>query len=217
MVSAVTPTGTRQVVCGDGIAWLREAELGPAHAVITSLPDHSEVPELGVDGWKQWFVATVALICGRIAPEAVAIFYQTDVKYDGRWIDKGYLVHKGIEEAGSALLWHKLVCRVPPGTTTFGRPAYAHVLCASRELRIAPGASTPDVLPGLGDMSWSRAMGRAACEMAIDFLVANTVCRVVVDPFCGQGSILAAANARGLDAIGVELSRRRAAKARLAE
>jgi tRNA G10 N-methylase Trm11 len=38
----------------------------------------------------------------------------------------------------------------------------------------------------------------------------------VVDPFCGQGSALAAANAHGLDAIGVELSRRRAAAARKA-
>jgi tRNA G10 N-methylase Trm11 len=47
-------------------------------------------------------------------------------------------------------------------------------------------------------------------------LVASLDARVVVDPFCGFGSILAAANAHGLDAIGVELSRRRAAKARRA-
>jgi tRNA G10 N-methylase Trm11 len=64
-------------------------------------------------------------------------------------------------------------------------------------------------------MSWSRAMGAAACEAAICFL-ASIDARVVVDPFCGQGSILAAANAHGLDAIGVELSRRRAARARRA-
>jgi len=37
---------------------------------------------------------------------------------------------------------------------------------------------------------------------------------VVVDPFCGVGTVLAIANAQGLDAIGVELTRRRAAKAR---
>ena len=64
-------------------------------------------------------------------------------------------------------------------------------------------------------MSWSRAMGAAACEAAVRFLV-SIGARVVVDPFCGQGSILAAANAHGLDAIGVELSRRRAARARRA-
>jgi tRNA G10 N-methylase Trm11 len=64
-------------------------------------------------------------------------------------------------------------------------------------------------------MAWSRAMGAAACEAAVRFL-ASIGARVVVDPFCGQGSILAAANASGLDAIGVELSRRRAARARRA-
>ena len=62
-------------------------------------------------------------------------------------------------------------------------------------------------------MTWSRAMGTRACDAAVAF-VASLGARVVVDPFCGMGSVLAAANARGLDAIGVELSRRRAAKAR---
>jgi hypothetical protein len=121
----------------------------------------------------------------------------------------------GADAAGSHALFHKIVCRVPPGTTTFGRPAYAHLLCTSRTRRLAPGASTPDVLPELGAMSWSRAMGAAACDAAVRFLVSIGT-RVVVDPFCGQGSILAAANAHGLSAIGVELSRRRAARARRA-
>jgi hypothetical protein len=187
------------------------------HAIITSLPDHSEVPALGVEGWKRWFIDTVALACRVVADQAVTIFYQTDVKHDGRWIDKGHLVQCGAEAAGSHLLWHKLVCRVPPGTITYGRPAYAHLLCVSRELRLAPGASTADVLPALGTMSWSRAMGSAACDAAIRFLLTSTACRTVVDPFCGLGSILAAANHAGLDAVGVELSRRRAARARQAQ
>jgi tRNA G10 N-methylase Trm11 len=36
----------------------------------------------------------------------------------------------------------------------------------------------------------------------------------VVDPFCGVGTVLAVANETGLDAIGVELNRKRARKAR---
>ena len=155
------------------------------------------------------------LACGALPDDAVGVFYQTDVKHDGRWIDKGHLVLCGADAAGSHALWHKIVCRVAPGTTTFGRPAYAHLVCVSRARRLSPGASTPDVLPALGAMSWSRAMGSAACEAAIAF-IATTGARTVVDPFCGQGSALAAANAHGLDAIGVELSRRRAARARTA-
>jgi hypothetical protein len=205
----------REVHVGDGVAWLaRAAPLPSGHAIVTSLPDHSEVPELGFEGWRRWFVETAALACRAVAGEAVAIFYQTDVKRDGRWVDKAFLVQRAMEEAGSALLWHRVVCRVPAGTTTFGRPAYAHLLCSSRALRVAPRQSAPDVLPELGEMTWPRAMGRAACEAVAGFLLAHTACRTVVDPFCGLGTMLAVANAHGLAAVGVERSAKRAERAR---
>ncbi|CAN5923384.1 hypothetical protein BH11MYX3_BH11MYX3_21670 [soil metagenome] len=205
----------REVHCGDGVAFLASGRMPADHAIFTSLPDHSEVPTMGVPAWKRWFIETVTLACSAIADDAVAIFYQTDVKHDGRWIDKGHLVLTGADAASSHALWHKVVCRVPAGMVTFGRPAYAHVICVSRERRLSPGTSTADVLPALGKMSWARAMGSAACEVAIGF-IASTGARTVVDPFCGQGTALVAANAHGLDAIGVELSKRRAAKARTA-
>lgn len=204
---------TRVVHHGDGIEFLKREPLPADHAIVTSLPDHSELPELGIAGWKRWFIETVELACRAVADEAVAIFYQTDVKHDGLWVDKSHLVMSGADAAGSHALWHKIACRVPPGTTTFGRPAYAHYICISRTRRLVPGASTPDVLPSLGTMSWSRAMGTAVCDAIVGF-VAITGARTIVDPFCGMGSVLAAANAHGLDAIGVELSRRRASKAR---
>ncbi len=206
-------SATRTVEQGDGVAWLARAALPPDHAIVTSLPDISEVPELG-DGWAAWFVDTVALACRQLADDAVAMFYQTDIKRDGRWIDKGYLVQRGAEAAGSYLLWHKVVCRVAPGAITMGRPSYTHLLAFSRALRVSPGQSTADVLPTTGAMTWSRAMGVAACEVAARFLVRDTACRVVVDPFCGQGTMLAVANAHGLDAIGIERVARRVRKAR---
>jgi hypothetical protein len=209
-----SPAPARTVHQGDGVAFLAAAALPADHAVVTSLPDHSELPELGFDGWRRWFIDTAALACRQVADDAVAMFYQTDVKHDGRWVDKAFLVGLGAEQAGSHVLWHKIVCRVAPGTITFGRPAYAHLVCVSRRLRLLPGQSSADVLPALGDMPWPRAMGTRACEAACDFLLAHTACRVVVDPFCGVGTMLAVANARGLDAIGVELSRKRAERAR---
>jgi hypothetical protein len=204
----------REVLCGDGVAFLQRGRLPEDHAVVTSLPDLSELPALGPEGWRAWFVEAAALACAAVADEAVAVFYQTDVKRDGRWIDKAHLVLAGAERAGSHLLWHKVVCRAPAGTTTFGRPAYAHLLALSRGLRLPPGRSTPDVLPRLGEMTWARAMGREACEAVARFLVADTRCRVVVDPFCGLGTMLAVANAHGLDALGVERSPKRAERAR---
>jgi hypothetical protein len=208
---------TRTVHHGDGVAWLEGATLPADHAIVTSLPDLSEVPKLGHDGWRRWFVDTAALACRRVADEAVAIFFQTDVKREGVWIDKGFLVQLGAEAAGSQLLWHKIVCRAPAGTITFGRPAYAHLLCFSRGLRLAPAQSSADVVPRLGEMPWPRAMGTEACEATCRFLLAHTACRTVVDPFCGLGTMLASANAHGMDAIGVELSAKRAERARALE
>lgn len=200
---------TRIVHHGDGVAWLRDADLA-GMAVVTSLPDHSELT-LGLDGWKAWFTDVARLACEKAD---VAVFYQTDVKHEGLWVDKAYLVARGAEAAGAGCLFHKVVCRVPPGTTTYGRPAYAHLLAFSRTSRLEPGQSTPDVLPEVGDMPWPRAMGTAACDAIARFLLAYTPCRTVVDPFCGHGTMLAVANRNGLAAIGVELSRKRAEKAR---
>jgi hypothetical protein len=196
----------RTVHHGDGLAWLRSQRLPDDHAIVTSLPDSSEVAKLDFAQWELWFSATAAELCRAVTETSVAIFFQTDVKRDGHWV--------GARAAGAHLLWHKVVCRAPAGITTFGRPAYAHLLCFSRGLRLETGQSSPDVLPALGHMTWARAMGVQACEATCDFLLAHTACRTVVDPFCGVGSMLAVANARGLGAIGVELSRKRAERAR---
>jgi len=182
--------------------------------VVTSLPDLSEVPALGFDGWREWFVEAAALACRAVADEAVAILYQTDVKRDGRWVDKAHLAELGADRAGSALLFHRVVCRVAPGVITFGRPAFAHLLGFSRALRVPPSASTADVIVRPGAMTWARAMPREACEAVARFLLGRTRCRTVIDPFCGAGTMLAVANAHGLDAVGVERSPKRAARAR---
>ncbi len=211
----MSDAASRVVHCGDGVAWLAAASLDGC-AVVTSMPDHSEMT-LGFDGWRAWFIDTAALICRRLPDEGVAIFYQTDVKWEGRQVDKGYLVSRGAEIAGSACLFHKIVCRTAPGGVTYGRPAYAHLLAFSRDRRLEPGRSTADVLPRLGDMPWARAMGVDACTAAARFLVAEQAATTVVDPFCGHGTMLAVANQHGLDAIGVELSRKRAEKARIFE
>lgn len=206
---------TRTVHTAEAVAWLEaQPRFGPDASVVTSMPDSSEIPALGFDGWRQWFTRTAELICAKVHDDAVAIFYQTDVKLDGRWVDKGFLVSLGAERAGSHCLWHKVVCRAPAGITTFGRPAYAHLLCFSRHKRLAKAESFADVLPRLGEMTWARAMGLEACEAIAQFLVKFTATKTVIDPFCGVGTMLAVANRHGLDAIGVELSNKRAEKAR---
>lgn len=204
---------TRTVHCAEAWSWLAENSVPPTTAFFTSLPDSTELPRQSFPQWKDWFVESTRRICERCPPQQVSIFFQTDVKRNGVWVDKSYLCQRGAELAGVELLWHKVVCRAPAGVTTFGRPAYAHLLCFSKELRIPPAHSTPDVIPTLGSMTWSRAVGLDACRAAMSFLRRHTSADTVIDPFCGEGTVLAVANEFGLNALGVDLSAKRVRKA----
>ncbi len=207
-------TPRRTVHCADALQFLREQPLGAGDAVFTSMPDSSEMKRLDFVAWQEWFADAARAVVAAVAPHSAAIFYQTDVKRDGAWVDKAYLVQRGAYAAGARLLWHKIVCRAPAGIATGARPGYAHLLCFSIELRDVAARATADVLPELGAMTWSRAIGRHAAEAGVAWLREHAGARCIVDPFCGVGTVLAVANRQGLDALGVELAPSRAAKAR---
>ncbi len=187
----------------------------PGCSFIPSLPDYSEFPSMSLNEWKEWFIGAARAVFDACPPEGVAIFYQTDLKHEGVWVDKAYLCQRAAEQAGADLLWHKTVCRVAAGNVTFGRPAYSHLLCFSRGVRAVVSKSTADVLPEMGEVTWTRGMGVQACATACRFVLSHTVTRTVVDPFCGHGTVLAVANELGMDGIGVELGGKRAERARL--
>jgi hypothetical protein len=71
-----------------------------------------------------------------------------------------------------------------------------------------------DVLPTVGERTWERGMGLEACLTVARFIKEHTPSHVLVNPFCGEGAMLAAASAVGLEAVGIERSAKRAALAR---
>jgi hypothetical protein len=204
----------REVHHAEALAWLRARGPLVGASVITSLPDVSEVPSLGFDGWRAWFEDAAALTMEHVADDAVAIFFQSDIRHRGLWVDKGHLILRAADRAQAAVLFHKIVCRRPAGTLTRGRASYSHLIGVSRGLRPNLRHATPDVLPAAGDMPSKKSMGVLACVDACRFILAETETRIVVDPFCGAGTVLAVANALGLDAIGVDLSLRQCRTAR---
>lgn len=215
-------TPSRTVHHGDGLAWLAaarsEGALGGV-SIITSLPDVSELPTLGPEGWERFFVDAARACCEAIDDDALAIFFQSDVKHPDAtrgsvWIDKGALVTRAAVEAGLATIFHRIVLRVPAGTVTHGRAAYSHLLGFSRRARLDLSRPGADVIPDAGPTTWTRGMGLHACRAACEAVISFTPTRVVLDPFCGHGTVLAVANELGLDAIGVELGGKRARKAR---
>lgn len=181
--------------------------------MITSLPDVSEVP-LDLAAWREWFVSAARRVIAWVPAGGVAIFFQSDIKKGGALVDKGYLVMRAAEDERADVLWHKIVCRKPAGTISFGRPSYSHMIAVAREGWTAPRSPGPDVVADAGLMTWTRAMGVEACRVACAYLRDNTATRLVVDPFCGRGTALAVANAMGFDALGVELNAKRCRAAR---
>jgi len=207
-VPALSLGPSRTVHQDDALAWLREHPADSRASVITSLPDVSEMPEHDFDSWRAWFATAVKTVLAWVPPEGVAIFFQTDVLNRGVWVDKSYLVQSAAEGNGLALVWHKIICRTAPGSVRPGRAGFSHLLCLSRLHQPAFRHALPDVLPDAGAEVSQKAMGALACTLACRFLLDATLARVVVDPFCGRGTVLAVANALGLDAIGVDRNAR---------
>lgn len=204
----------RSVLAEDAISWLKSSPVQEGASFVASMPDISEFPGYSLKEWKEWFTEAATLILSRCPDDGVTIFYQSDIKHEGTWVDKGFLCQKAAEALGHELLWHKVVCRSPAGIATFGRPAYSHMLCFSKTLKADVAKSTADVIPDLGEKTWQRGMGLEACLMIAKFIKEQTSSTLMINPFCGEGSMLAAANALELDALGIEKSPKRAEKAR---
>jgi hypothetical protein len=208
------PMPRREVHWADAIPWMKAQGRIAGACAVTSLPDVSEV-RLTLPQWRAWFLEAVRLVVDAVPHESAALFFQTDIKRDGVWIDKGGLVIRAAEDAGAHVLFHKIVCRRQPGLLTLGRPGYTHLIAVSRAMKCPDELPLPDVVVDAGRQTWVRAMGVRAAAHAVRFARDQVGAKTIVDPFCGVGTVLAVANALGLDAVGVELSKKRSEQARL--
>jgi hypothetical protein len=204
----------REIHCTDFFEWEKTTNILPGSSFVTSLPDISEF-NLDLENWKKWFISTAQLILKKTPKDGVTIFFQTDIKKEGRWIDKAFLIQRAAFELEIDQLFHKIVCRVPPGIATKGKPAYSHLLCFSKDITLDPGKSTADVLSETGSKTWERGMGVNVSLSIGKFLKQQILCETVINPFCGEGSMLAAANYFDMNAIGIERSPKRAEKAQM--
>lgn len=207
------PTPRREVHCADAISWMQAHGRIDGACAVTSLPDVSEVGK-ALPVWRAWFLDAVRRVVDSVADESAALFFQSDIKRDGVWIDKGSLVIRAAEDAGARVLFHKIVCRRPPGVLTYGRPGFTHLIAVSRAMKCPDILPLPDIITDAGRLPWVRAMGVRAAAHAVRFARDQVGARQVFDPFCGVGTVLAVANALGLDALGVELSKKRCEQSR---
>jgi hypothetical protein len=210
---AVTPTPRREIICADAIAWMQARGRIEGACAITSLPDVSEIGKT-LPVWREWFLQAARLVVESVPDDSAALFFQSDIKRDGTWIDKGALVIRAAEDAGARVLFHKVVCRRPAGMLTQGRPGFTHLIAVSRAMKCPDTLPIPDVIPDAGRSLWVRAMGVRAAAHAVRFARDHVGATLVFDPFCGVGTVSAVANALGLDALGVELAKKRCEQSR---
>lgn len=242
--AGVQPSGSgcsREVLNEDAVPWLESlGERGlPANCcVVTGVPDIHEVdPEgkNGIDWYCQWFRGVVELVLQRLPEGSLAIFMQTDIKVQKdnvdratarmgkeghywRWVDKAHLAMLAAEKVpGARLLWHKIIFSGLVGGGGGRNSAvsgYSHFFCFTTGPDPEPLDSFPfqDVVRK-GLSTWVAGSGAQATEEVCIYLYARG-CELVVDPFCGEGAVLAIANSCGMASLGVELSKKRAKTAR---
>jgi len=203
----------RDVQCADAIPWMLACGRIPDACAVTSLPDVSEV-NLTLPAWREWFMSAVRLVIDAVPDTSAALFFQSDIKHNGAWIDKGAMVVHAAEDAGARILFHKIICRRPPDALTYGRPGYPHLIAVSRVMDCPEVLPLPDVITDPGRQPWVRAMGIRAAAHAVRFARDQVGAKLIFDPFCGVGTVLAVANALGLEALGVEKSKKRCEQAR---
>lgn len=189
----------RKVICTDAVEWLKTNQ--NHKIIITSLPDKEEVG-MSMDEWKNWIVKTSKVIERSLADDGIVFFYQTDRRYKGQIIDKKHLIGNVFENSGYKLVLSKIVLKQKPNTTNLFRPTYTNLFAFSKKIKTSK--PTPDVIE-CGKMLYKNAMGFNAVKCCIDYLNAKKVDGVIVDPFCGMGSVLKISNELGFDAIGVDI------------
>lgn len=198
----------KTVVQMDCLQWLAANPLSDAHAIVASIPDSAELPNGAFEPWKQWFSDVAERIFTAAAPMSPIVFYQSDVRHGGAWVDKGFLVQQAAQKLGVPMLLHRIVCRQPAGTPTQGRALYSHMMLFSKELRLSHKHGYSDVIPDGGRAAWIRGIGIHSCEAIVRMLRQESPCDTLVHLFCGKGLLLEVARKEGMHAIGIDLSRK---------
>ena len=90
----------------DALVWLRANTPLAGASVVTSLPDVSELGGLDLAGWQAWFQDAAFQTLSAVPDEGVAIFFQSDIRHEGLWIDTGALVQQAAARARMPMLIH---------------------------------------------------------------------------------------------------------------
>lgn len=196
------------IICDDSLNYMQGKKFD---VIITSLPDMEEVG-LNKQDWILWVKKTCKILANTLGNKGIIFFYQTDRKNEGEIIDKKTLISNEFITLGYKNVLSKIVLKRDVGKIDLFRPTYTNLFAFSKFIK--SGKATPDVLH-CGKMIYNNAMGLNAVKVCIDFLKDKGIKSTILDPFCGQGSVLIISNHYGFDAVGVEILPEQAEKSRI--
>jgi hypothetical protein len=190
---------TREVFNKNALHWLQYNE--DIEVIITSLPDMSEL-NATIGGWKDFTKEACERLIDSLSKDGIIFFYQTDRKLNGTTIDKKSFISRIFHDHGFNTVLSKIVLKQKPETINLFRPTFTNLFAFSKVQK--GGKATADVIYA-GEMIYKNAMGLNACKICIDYVKNKGGNPTIVDPFCGQGSVLKMANDNGFNAIGVDI------------
>jgi hypothetical protein len=155
--------------------------------------------EMGYGSWRNWFGDALRLAMVASGPVFPAIFYVTDRRYDSRLVSKAAMVFEAAEGMRRGILWHKIALRRDVGKVDLFRPTFSHVIAVGGA-SCRPGPQSPDVFQR-GKTLYANGMGCEAARFAVRHVASAGI---VYNPFCGRGTVLAAADEVNIDSLGVD-------------
>jgi len=178
--------------------------------IVTSVPDADALSLTQLE-YSEWLTTACGALMGGLKDGCPLVLFQTDRKADGVWNSKAHQIMQQADLRGLDLLWHKIVVRRDPGKVDIHRPGFSHLIAFGYKCR--PGKATPDLIERSKPV-YKEGAPLGAAMVAAQFIL-NSGCDTLLDPFCGMGTFLAAANAVGMNSIGVEIDHERAERARI--
>jgi hypothetical protein len=170
-------------------------------AIITSLPDASEIGIEDLGDYEKWVWRAATECFLSASKRCPVVFVQTDRRKGGRQLSKANLLMNIAAEQSFFLLWHKIELAAEVGKSNLYRPMFRNMLCFGKG-KMSAGQATPDVVPPSKRL-YEMAFGFDAAKVAVEFSkqYTNRVC----DPFCGQGTVLHVSEEMGLHSVGVDI------------
>lgn len=170
-------------------------------AIITSLPDMDEI-NMDIPEWTKWITRACIQLAAALDDDGIIFFYQTNRKHKGYLIDKSWMITNCFYFLGYKKIHEKIVLKQKVNTVSLFRPAHSKIFSFSKKL--TSGKGVPEVFD-TGKMLYKNAMGYNAAKSCVNYIKKHVDTDTILDPFCGQGSVLKIANDMGMNAIGIDI------------